>query len=108
MKLNEYQELAMVSCNKALTKHERLMNAALGLAGEAGEVADHLKKHLFQGHELDKAKIRKELGDLLWYVQLGADSLDVSLEEIAKENIAKLKKRYPDGFSAAASVNRTE
>lgn len=73
LNFNEYQAEAMKTANSdKLTLNEMLTNAALGLNGEAGEFADLVKKHLFQGHCLDREKLIKELGDCLWYVSLGA------------------------------------
>jgi NTP pyrophosphatase (non-canonical NTP hydrolase) len=75
------------------------MHAALGLTGEAGEFADCVKKHLVYGKELDKWNAREELGDLLWFVALAATTLGIDLSEVADENIAKLKLRYPESYS---------
>ena len=84
-----------------------LICTALGLTGEAGEFADHIKKAAFQGHPLNKADLLKELGDQLWYLSQGARMLDSSLAEIAQMNIAKLRLRYPNGrFEAERSLNR--
>ncbi|NBI29110.1 nucleoside triphosphate pyrophosphohydrolase family protein [Chengkuizengella marina] len=105
MDLNEYQYKAMRTV-AGLESENLLLNAALGLCGESGEVADQLKKHIFQGHELNKNKLKKELGDVLWYVAAGSEALRVSLEDIAKGNIAKLEKRYPNGFDSERSINR--
>lgn len=86
-----------------------LINSALGLNGEAGEVADIIKKWQFQGHAIDKTKIIKELGDIMWYVSFGAYACGVTLEEVATTNIAKLAARYPNGFfEADRSKNRKE
>lgn len=79
---------------------------ALGIAGEAGEVADLIKKHVGHGHELDRAKLTKELGDVLWYVAALAHDIGVDLSTVARENVEKLKTRYPDGFSQERSINR--
>ena len=68
MKINEYQELAMRTLNKDLSKKDVLINGVMGLCGESGEVIVIVKKHLAQGHELDKDKIAKELGDVAWYL----------------------------------------
>ena len=65
---NEYQKLAMTTLNPALSKKDVLINAVMGLCGESGEAIDIVKKHLHQGHELDKAKLCKELGDIAWYL----------------------------------------
>ena len=108
MDLNEYHELAMRTADPERQSVSRLTNAALGLAGESGEVADHLKKHIFHGHELDRDKLRRELGDVLWYVCQAADALGLTLDEVAQHNIAKLRSRYPDGFSFERSINREE
>lgn len=85
----------------------RLLNGALGLNGEAGEVADIIKKGFFQGHSIDREHIAKELGDVAWYLALVADAIGYSLEDIFQMNIDKLAARYPDGFfKVEESVNR--
>ena len=78
----------------------------MGLCGEAGEAIDIVKKHLAQGHELDREHLIKELGDIAWYLAETATALDVSLEEVLQGNIKKLKKRYPEGFSVQDSMER--
>lgn len=85
-----------------------LLNGALGLPGEAGEVADLVKKHFFHGHVLDRDDLIKELGDVCWYLALICTAIGVSLEYVMGQNIEKLKRRYPEGFSESASINRTE
>ncbi len=108
MTINEYQKLAMTTLNPALDKKDVLINGVMGLCGESGEVIDIVKKHLAQGHELDKDKIIKELGDVAWYMAEIATVLDVELEDVLMQNIEKLKKRYPEGFSTEKSVNRAD
>ena len=108
MTINEYQELAMTTLNPELDKKDVLINGVMGLCGESGEVIDIVKKHLAQGHELDKEKIIKELGDVAWYMAEIATVLDVELEDVLVQNIEKLKKRYPEGFSTEKSVHRAE
>lgn len=103
MNFNEYQKLALRTANK---DKDLVINAALGLAGESGEVADLIKKHLFQGHELNKEKIIDELGDILWYIAIMAEGLGVEMEVIPTHNIDKLRKRYPNGFEVERSINR--
>jgi len=103
---NEYQQLAMTTLNPSLSKKDVLINGVMGLCGESGEVIDVVKKWLAQGHELDKDKLAKELGDVAWYLAETAWALDVPLENILKANIEKLKKRYPEGFDSERSVNR--
>lgn len=86
----------------------KLAVMGLGVTGEAGEVADHIKKHVGHGHELVREHLMKELGDVLWYLAALATLLDVSLEDVAAKNIAKLQARYPNGFSEADSINRKD
>ena len=108
MTINEYQKLAMTTLNPALSEKDVLINGVMGLCGESGEAIDIVKKWLAQGHELDKEKLAKELGDICWYLAETATALDLSLEDIMAANIEKLKKRYPDGFDAERSRNRCE
>ena len=108
MTVNEYQKLAMASLNPELTQKDILINAVMGLCGESGEAIDIVKKHLFQGHELDKQKLAKELGDIAWYLAEAATALDMDLDDIFTANIEKLRKRYPDGFDTQRSICREE
>ncbi len=106
MNLNEYQDWAGRTANKNLNATDTMAQDALGIAGEAGECADLVKKHLFHKHPLDKDKLVKELGDVLWYVSQLAADIGVTLDEVAEKNIAKLKARYPEGFTEKASLER--
>lgn len=108
MTVNEYQRLAMTTLNPALDKKDVLINGVMGLCGESGEAIDIVKKWLAQGHELDKEKLAKELGDIAWYLAETATALDLSLEDVFEANIEKLKKRYPQGFDSERSVHREE
>ena len=108
MTINEYQKLAMTTLNPDLDKKDVLINGVMGLCGESGEVIDIVKKHLAQGHELDREKMIKELGDVAWYMAEIATVLDVELEDVLVQNIEKLKKRYPEGFSTEKSIHREE
>ena len=103
---NQYQAQAMRTANAVLTDHDLLVNASLGLAGEVGEVCDLIKKHLMQGHALDHAKLTQELGDVLWYVALACDTLGLQMGEVMTANLAKLSRRYPEGFSVERSLQR--
>lgn len=81
--------------------------AVLGLNGEAGEVADLLKKQMGHGHTVTREEYVKELGDVLWYVAEVATLLGVDLDEVGAANLEKLRRRYPEGFSAERSRNRS-
>lgn len=106
MEINDYQRLAMTTLNPALDKKNVLINSVMGLCGESGEAIDIVKKWLAQGHELDRARLAKELGDVAWYLAEAATALDIPLEEILRANLDKLKARYPEGFSARNSIER--
>ena len=136
MTISEYQELAMRTndglCNLRVLQevvrfndlleiydHEEavaingydpgeLLNGALGLPGEAGEVADVVKKLLFHGHDFNIQELVKELGDVCWYLALISHACGISIEQIMEENVEKLRKRYPDGFSVEKSLHRAE
>ena len=108
MTINEYQALAMRTLNPALAGKDVLINGVMGLCGESGEAIDIVKKHLAQGHPLDKEKLAKELGDIAWYLAETAYAIGYPLEEILQMNIDKLKARYPEGFSSEKSINRQE
>ena len=106
MRVDDYQQEAMTLLNPALTEKDVLMNALMGLCGESGEAIDVMKKHLFQRHPLDRAKLLKELGDVAWYLAEAATSLGVPLSEILQGNLDKLHARYPQGFDTKRSQNR--
>jgi NTP pyrophosphatase (non-canonical NTP hydrolase) len=106
--LNEYQADTLRTAQTPEDKNLALAILGLGCAGEAGEVADYLKKVVGHGHELNVETVKKELGDVMWYVSVLADEVGLTLEDIAQANIDKLRKRYPDGFSSERSINRKE
>ena len=86
--------------------YPRLLHAALGCVTEAGELADQMKKAVVYGRDLDKVNFVEELGDLLWYITLACNVLDISLAEVMMINTKKLQKRYPHQFDKALEVNR--
>ena len=108
MTINEYQKLAMTTLTPDLNKKDVLINGVMGLCGESGECIDIVKRHLAQGHELDRENLIKELGDVAWYLAEIAYALDVKLEDVLQKNLDKLKSRYPRGFRTEDSLNRTE
>ena len=97
---NDYQQAALRTAPGDLPPERLLLNGLMGLNGEAGEAIDILKKHLFQGHELDTAHMAKELGDVAWYLAVSANAMQM--------NVDKLKARYPDGFDAEHSLHRNQ
>ena len=106
MQINDYEKSVLRTANETLTPIEQLINGLMGLNGEAGEAIDILKKHLYQGHELDREHIVKELGDVAWYLTISAHAIGIDLETVLALNVNKLKDRYPDGFDTDRSVHR--
>ncbi len=106
MTFEEYEKAAARTINPRLSETERLVDAAAGLAEEAGEVLGRVRKHLFMGHALDRERVTRELGDTLWCLTMVAALVGTTLDEVAASNVEKLRQRYPDGYSDAASRAR--
>jgi len=109
--LDRYQEAAGRTAPGPITispEMAELANYGLGIGGEAGEVVELIKKAVYHGHKIDQEDIKKELGDVVWYVVNIARLAGINFSEVAAANIEKLKARYPEGFSTEASQNRTE
>lgn len=90
---------------------ERILTAAIGISAEGGEFAEIVKKCIFQGKPMDddaQYHMKRELGDILWYVTQACIALNISLEDVIDTNIEKLESRYPDGFESFRSNNRDE
>lgn len=110
MRPNTYQRRALRTINPDLSERDQVINTALGLTGESGEYANLIKKWAMQGHPLSMKmaeKVKKELGDILWYVAVASDQFGFRLEEIMHCNIEKLLERYPEGFDPKRSRKRS-
>lgn len=108
LSFNEYQAHAYNLISEA-GKKDMIVNGVLGLAGECGECCDIVKKYKYQGHDLDKAHLKDELGDVLWYLAETASGLGISLEEVAQFNLDKLHARYHgEKWSKADDIHRTD
>lgn len=106
MGLSEYQWLAARTARQDAP--DRLQVSLLGLGSEYGELLDEFQHAAERGHEVDLKHVSEELGDVLWRLSDIADALCLSLEGIAAENIAKLRKRHPIAFTAATSIARLD
>ena len=109
MTFNEYQKQALLTAAPKTKKNE-LFHLLLGLVGEAGEIAEKMKK-IVRDHDsneikIDRADIEKELGDVLWYVAVLADYLDIKLETVASHNLAKLADRQKRNVLSGSGDNR--
>ena len=102
---NEYQELAKRTINPELNWDKVEMHALHGMVGEIGEIHSIYQK-VYQGHDLDTEHLKKEIGDLLWFVAELCTVHDWKLEDIMKLNIKKLYERYPEGFDSEHSLHR--
>jgi len=105
---DRYQRAAMRTAGPGLDSTWKLINACLGLSGEAGEFCDRVKKEMFHNHDTDPEKLKSELGDIAWYLALACEALNLSFGDVLIGNISKLKARYPDGFDSERSRNRTD
>ncbi len=103
MTFSDFQKLSLRT-SRSEPHRERLMVQSLGLAGEAGEVGQLVKKWAWHGKELDADKFKDELSDVLWYVSDLASALGINLDDIAMHNVEKLRKRYPEGFTPDGGV----
>lgn len=98
MRLDDYQLQAARTRNAALAPRDRMLDAASGLAEEAGEVLGLVRKHLMHDKALDRDQLALELGDALWCLAAVASDAGWTLEDVAAANLAKLRQRHPDGF----------
>lgn len=92
--------------NRVDVRSIRLLHGAMGLDTESGEIMDSMKRHIIYGSDLNVVNIREELGDIMWYVALICDELEITIEQICQDNIDKLRKRYPDKFTRELAENR--
>lgn len=87
---------------------ENLGHSAMGIVGEAGEIVELMKKHLYYGKNLDVAKLKDEIGDVLFYIQSLTHLISSSIEECLDLNTAKLTARYPNGFNLQDSIAKKD
>lgn len=85
----------------------RVLHGAIGLGTEAGELLDNVKRALFYGREVDKVNVLEECGDALWYIAVALEACGYTITQAMAANVAKLKARYPEGFSEVRAVQRT-
>ena len=106
MEIKDFQKRSVRTVNTSLSKRDQLANMAMGAAGEAGEVVDLVKKHLYQGHNLDIEKLIEEMGDTIFYLSNLATVIGIDMREVLNYNYEKLLERFPNGFEVDKSVNR--
>lgn len=120
MQTNEYQALAMRTndgqsnvrlANKAndvnLNVEVGLMlQASLGLSGEIGELNDMIKKWIFHEKEMDWEHLKKEIGDVCWYIAAMCEAIGINFSDVLQKNVDKLKARYPEGFDVFLANHR--
>ena len=104
---NEYQKLACRTINYDLYIAEIVLHALHGMSSEIGEIHSIYQKS-YQGHKADEEHLKKEVGDLLWFIAEYCTAYGWNLEDVMQQNIDKLIARYPDGFDAEHSLHRAE
>lgn len=107
MTINEYQKLAARTIREDLSSHLCMYHALHGMVSEIGELHAIYQKE-YQGHGIETTHLKKELGDLLWFIAEYCTANGWDLEEIMQMNIDKLLERYPEGFDAEKSLHRKE
>ncbi len=99
MNIVDYQDYVekLASPQSVETEKDRLLTSALGLAGEAGECADLVKKHIYHGKEFKREDFIKELSDVMWYMAFACNTLGITIQDVIDVNVEKLNSRYKDG-----------
>ena len=87
-------------------KMQQILHADIGVATESGEILDAIKKHVYYGKKLDTVNLIEEVGDVMWYLAVLLDQCGSTFDEAMEKNIAKLKTRFPDGFTEDKALNR--
>lgn len=105
MRMNDYQNLAARTINKKLEPVQVAFHALHGMVGEIGEIHSLYQK-TYQGHEMKAGHVKKELGDLLWFIAEYCTAMGWELEDVAQDNIEKLMDRCPEGFEVERSLHR--
>lgn len=108
MELDTYSQLAMRTAKNMGSLKMDLIHGALGIASDAGELVDAIKKHTVYGKELDTTNVIEEIGDCLWFLALIASALDIKLSHVAEINIQKLERRYPEKYTGQAAIERAD
>jgi NTP pyrophosphatase (non-canonical NTP hydrolase) len=91
----------------AISGHDMMLVwCATGLIGEAGEVADYIKKGVFHQHDISPEKLKDELGDVMWYIASLCTLAGIDLGDVMEENVKKLEARYPNGYNSFDSIHR--
>ncbi|AVO23067.1 pyrophosphatase [Bacillus phage Anath] len=104
----QYRKEIKRTMNDEIEFKHKVAMLSMGMMGEAGEICDTLKKHIYHGHALNYDELVKEFGDLEWYLQHLKMLLVIDNEDVRQKNIDKLRARYPEGFSEKASVERVD
>lgn len=107
MEANVYQVLCMRTFKPGLTNEQYEHHALHGMSSEIGEIHGIYQK-VYQGHELTDEHLKKEVGDLLWFISEYCTSRGWALSDVMQLNIDKLKARYPEGFETDKSLHREE
>lgn len=105
LRLKDYQELVKGTAKTFNDPEKEISNWGLGIAGEAGDLAGCIKKTVYQGND-QRAGVRENIGDSMWYLAMICNFYGWDFEEVLAENIAKLKARYPEGFTVKDALRK--
>lgn len=108
MNFEQYQAAAVRTLKRGQSQQFDLNHMALGVAGEAGELVDCIKKHTVYGKPLDEENLAEEIGDALWYLVNICNLMGWNLATIAEGNIDKLRTRYPEKYSDELAITRLD
>lgn len=103
LKKNPYEIQAQIKASQLDKLH-----MAIGIAGEAGEVVDIIKKHSFNNKDVEPAEVLKECGDVLFYLAGLLDTYGWTIDDALSQNISKLRTRYPEGYSDQAAAEKRD
>lgn len=105
---NTYTDFILSIAKDMKQRDLNYLHAAVGIAGEAGEVLDMIKKVWVYGKPLDQNKLIEELGDIAYYYFYLLDLIGCDIETVIKQNMEKLSKRFPNGYTDLAAINRAD
>jgi NTP pyrophosphatase (non-canonical NTP hydrolase) len=107
-KLRNYRDFVNFLFQSKNSGPDGFLHAAVGCAGESAEILDHMKKHWVYDRPLDREKVIEEMGDTFHYFVMLMIMMGVDLDDVVDNNVTKLRKRYPNGFTKHDAIARAD